>query len=94
MGKTPDKFTYRSLQDRDSIAAYMQALLDGIQKGELSLVSGGNEMVLEPNGLLRFQVEARRGAYRSRVTLKISWRDRQPDSAAAPLEIKPRPAGE
>ena len=89
MGNTPDKFTHRSLQDTESIAAYLEAVLEGIRQGRLNLESGGREMVLEPSGLLRFRVDARRGSYRSRITVKISWRDESPEATAPPLAIKP-----
>lgn len=81
-------FSYESLQDARSIVAYMQALADGLSEGSLVLASNGDELVLEPQGLLRFRVEAKRSSSRERLVLKVSWRsDQAPDEGAGALEI-------
>ena len=90
MAKAPDKFTHESLQDCDSIVAYLQALADGFKNGSLTLATKDEEVALHPHGLLRFRLEANRAAHRSRVILKVSWREDRPDQepGASSLTIR------
>ncbi len=89
-----DAFEYESLQDIESIVGYFGALADGLKRGHLSLSSNGKLLALRPSGLLRLSVEAKRGKTRSRLIVKVSWREDAPDEpkVAEPLKIRPGPA--
>lgn len=78
MAKVTDKFSYESLQDGASIVSYLQALADGFAKGSLKLSNADEELAMDPWGLLRFRLEARRGRHRSRLVLRVSWRENRP----------------
>ncbi len=69
-----DEFDHESLQDTASIASYLRALADGFEKGHLSLASNGRDLHLEPRGLLRLAISAKRSKQRARVVVKIGWR--------------------
>ncbi len=86
-----DTFEYESLHDVESIVGHLQALADGLKRGRLSLASNGKAVVLQPAGLLRLEVEAKRGKHRARLMVKISWREDSPaaESGGDPLKIDP-----
>ena len=66
-------FRHESLQDQDSIRDLLEAITQGIAKGKLTFSDGDNELVMEPEGLLRLKVTATRQDELQRVNLRISW---------------------
>jgi amphi-Trp domain-containing protein len=84
-----EEFEYESLQDVESIVAYLHALSDGLKRGHLVLAANGRDLVLEPAGLLRLAVEAKRGKSRSRLVVKIAWRESSHEERTEPLRISP-----
>ena len=47
-----DDFKHESLQDTESVARYLQALIEGFEKGRLEFTSDDQTLALEPQGLL------------------------------------------
>ena len=80
-------FKHESLQDLDSIIAYLEAVRDGFAKKRLTLADGEHEMVLEPKGLIRFDLEAKCKGQGCKLALKFSWKDRPTDSDSGSLAI-------
>lgn len=72
---TDKDFSYESIQDAESIKEYIEAVLQGIETGRISLSSNGDEMVLTPGSLLKFSIKARQKGEVSKLSLKISWKD-------------------
>lgn len=70
------KFYFDSVQDAESIAAFLQALVEGFSKGEISLSANGERIMLCPHGLLNFTVKAKYKRGESKVSLRISWKER------------------
>ena len=70
-----DAFRHESVQDRHSITRYLRALLEGFESGRLELGSPGQSLVLEPHGVLDLEIKARRKDGRSRITLRVTWRE-------------------
>ncbi len=70
-----EQFEHESLQDADSIAHYLGALIDGFRNGRISLASDGDELVLTPDHLLQFSVKARKKGYKNKLSLKIQWKE-------------------
>jgi amphi-Trp domain-containing protein len=66
-------FEHESLQDRESILAYLRALTEGFENGVLTLSDNTGEIILEPNGLVNFLVKASKKRSRVNLNLKISW---------------------
>lgn len=83
-----ETFEYESLHDAASIASHLQALADGLKQGRLSLASNGKVLLLKPVGLLQLSVEGRKGKHRSRLLVKVQWRDDTGDDERGdPLRI-------
>lgn len=70
------RFEYESLQDNKSIQYFLNSLVEGFEKGRISLTTEDREIHLHPNALLKFKVKARKktGAS-SQLQIKISWKD-------------------
>jgi len=84
-------FKHESLQDTASILAYLDALRESFAKGALVLTSKEKELVLQPKGLIRFDIEAKRKDSQRKLTLKFSWKDcEEPMDDAEDLTIEAR----
>lgn len=66
-------FTHLSLQDAKSIKPILDAISKGLSKGELVFKNEEDEIVLNPDGLLRLKVSASKAENRHKVNVKISW---------------------
>jgi len=88
------QFKHESLENAGSLVNILRAVADGLATGTLSLRAGTQELRLAPRGLLRFKVEARQTAHRSRLALRVSWREDTDETgqAAPTLEISTRDA--
>jgi amphi-Trp domain-containing protein len=88
--KPSDEFRHESLQDRDSIVSYLEAVGHGLSSGKIYFASGDSELLLRPEGMLRFLVQAKRKGEVVKLTVKISWREDQTaaDPPGAPLLIR------
>jgi amphi-Trp domain-containing protein len=82
--KGVDEFKHDSLQDRESIVRYLEALVNGFRTGKLYFASGKQELVLRPQGLLHLGLQVKRKDDQNKVSLKISWR--QPKSSEPPQD--------
>ncbi len=69
------EFEHESLQDRESIVRYLNALSQGIASGQLTLGTREENLVLHPGGLLKLSVKARGKADRTKLVFKISWKE-------------------
>lgn len=67
-------FKHHSLEDRESLVQYLQSLTQAIKNGQLALSSGEKTLQLQPDGLIQFRLEAKRGSHRHRLHLRMSWR--------------------
>ena len=82
-------FKHESMQDAESILAYIDALRDGLATGKLRLAAKDRELILEPKGLMRLVVEAKRKDNRLKLELKLTWKDQDdPDLSDENLEIE------
>ena len=77
---TTHEFRHESIQDRASVVRYLKALITGIERGHLELDSGEQSFVLEPQGLMKLEIRARRKQGRVKAVLKFSWREEQEDA--------------
>lgn len=69
------EFRHESLQDRESIVRYLNALSQGIASGQLTLGTREENLVLHPSGLLKLSVKARGKDERTKLVFKISWKE-------------------
>ena len=70
-----EQFEHESLQDADSIAQYLGALIEGFRNGRISLSSDSDELVLTPDPLMQFSVKARKKGNKNKLSLKIQWKE-------------------
>jgi amphi-Trp domain-containing protein len=77
MAEEMQEFTHESLQDRESILRYLEALGEGFEQGKLKLTSGGQDFVLEAPALVKLDVRAKQKRSRVEVVVKISWKHRK-----------------
>lgn len=69
------KFDHESLQDRNSVVTYLQALADGFKKGTLNLTDQHGEFSLEPDGLIHFRLRASNDDDHVRLSIRLSWHE-------------------
>ncbi|WP_319764640.1 amphi-Trp domain-containing protein [Maridesulfovibrio sp.] len=69
------KFVFESLQDSESIRAFLQSLVDGFESGTIKLSTNGDEIELTPEGMLNFTVKAKMKSGASKINIKIAWKD-------------------
>jgi amphi-Trp domain-containing protein len=69
------RFTHESFQDACSIAAYFQSLIEGFEQGSIVLTSDEGELNLHPKDMLTFAVRAKKKGEKTKLTIKISWKD-------------------
>jgi amphi-Trp domain-containing protein len=70
-----NEFKHESYQYRETILEYLNAIIDGINKGTMTLGDEKNRIDLEPEGLLKFKIEAKRKDDRSKLSLQVSWKN-------------------
>lgn len=68
------RFRHQSLQDNQSIAAYLDALKRGFGDGRLTMSNDDGEVEFRPDGLIHFGLDATEKRGRVRVKLEFSWR--------------------
>ncbi|MGE4504929.1 MAG: amphi-Trp domain-containing protein [Desulfovibrionaceae bacterium] len=83
-----EKFYFDSLQDAESIRQFLEALTEGFAKGELSLASNGDQIVLHPKGLLSFSVKAKRKRGGSKLNIRVAWKELEGDSGQETTPLK------
>jgi amphi-Trp domain-containing protein len=85
---TDDDFRHESVQDRQSIVKYLQAITAGIEQGQLELGTSEHSLRLDPSGMLELQVRAKRKGGRVKLGIKLYWREDDDEPGADTLEIK------
>jgi amphi-Trp domain-containing protein len=89
MTKEQDRdFQHESLQDRESILAYLNALAEGFSSGSITFSDKDGEINLSPAGLVNLEVRANRKRDRVSLTVKLSWKDAAEDHGPAKLMIR------
>ncbi len=76
-----ERFSFESYQDTETIRSYLESLIEGIGKQRLLLAAEGKEIELNPAGLLRITVNARRKGDKNRLSIEMSWNERKKKSA-------------
>jgi amphi-Trp domain-containing protein len=82
------EFQHRSVQDASTLAAYLNALIEGFEKGNLRFSDRDGQIALVPRGLIDFGIEATRKRDRAHLRLEFSWKDVEKDTdRTGPLRI-------
>lgn len=85
------EFDHESLQDRDSLAQYLQIVTQGFLDGRLAVSSRGEDIALEPRGLIRFELRASQRPDRGRLTLRFTWKPTKDEVASSGDDLKLTP---
>lgn len=75
------EFEHESLQDVRSLVEYLRTVTRGFEEGRFTLSGREGELVLEPRGLVRFELRASQRPDRSRLTLRFTWKPGKDDEA-------------
>lgn len=90
MGSEDNEFRFESLQDSESIAKYLEALKEGFSNGRILLGNQQKKMILEPDGLLKFDVKAKRKRDKIKLSIICTWKEsgeeRKPNDEALTIE--------
>jgi amphi-Trp domain-containing protein len=83
------RFEFESLQDVETIRAFLESLIEGFEKGRITLSSEDKEIELNPNTLLKFNVKARKKPNaRNQLNIKISWKEPKDDQTGSQKTIR------
>lgn len=82
-----NEFKHESLQDSQTIVKYINALAEGFASGRLALGNNGNPIVLQPSGMLKLDLKAKRKDGRMKLSVKISWKEE--DEEKKQIDSKP-----
>ena len=87
MLENKQRFRHQSLQDSKSIQEMLDAIAQGIAKGELSFSDQDGEIRMHPQGLLDLKVTASEEDSRHRLEIRIAWQADQPLQAKEALKV-------
>ncbi|MGD9251216.1 MAG: amphi-Trp domain-containing protein [Desulfobacterales bacterium] len=80
-------FDYESYQDLDTIQNFLNSLNQGFAKQRIVLNSGDDTIELEPKNLLKFSVRAKKREDKTKLSIKISWKEGKIKATKTRLEI-------
>ncbi len=75
--KRSNRFRHESLQSQESINNLLNALTKGLAEGKVVLEDEDDSMIMEPQGLLRLKISASQDEDRSRIDVRISWKEEE-----------------
>jgi len=88
MGKKTDTFEHESIQDKDSIINYLNAISEGFKKGRIQFSDEEDEMTLTPETMANLRIRAIQSKKSQELRIKISWSsDQDEDIDDTPLFI-------
>ena len=73
MRQNKKTFSHLSLQDAKSIQPILKSIEKGIANGKITFSDEDGEIILKPEGLLRFKVSASESETKHQLKIKISW---------------------
>jgi amphi-Trp domain-containing protein len=82
-------FEYESYQDLETIQKFLKSLTQGFAKEQIVLSSGDDTIELQPKNLLKFSVSAKKKEDKTKLSIKISWKQGKIKAVKLPLEIGP-----
>ncbi|MEO9777838.1 MAG: amphi-Trp domain-containing protein [Sedimentitalea sp.] len=86
MANSDGKFLHKSLQDRKSVKALLEALTRSIGKGEISLSDEEGDLTLPIDDLLTLRIKASRSDGNCVVGIRLSWSE---DIQVSHVKTKP-----
>jgi len=69
------KFEMESLQDRETVCKYLEALKEGFIQGVINLSSNEENLSVVPGGLIKFTIKAKKKNGEVKLNLRFRWAD-------------------
>ena len=82
-----DSFEYASYQDLDTIQKFLESLNQGFAKERIVLNSGDDTIALEPKNRLKLSMRAQKKGDKTKLSIRISWKEGTIKAAMTNLEI-------
>jgi len=73
MKQNKQSFQHESLQDSKSIEKILSAITSGLAKGKLKFSDEEDEIVFQPEGLMKLKISAAQDDNQQRFNIKVSW---------------------
>ena len=70
-----DRFDHESYQDTETIKQYLLSLVDGFEKGKITLNSHNDSIDLPLSNFMKFKVRAKKSNDKNKIEIAISWRE-------------------
>lgn len=67
------KIKFESALGREEAATYLEAIVDGLRKGELEFRTAGEELLLSPGPRIDLSLKATRKGGTARLQLEMEW---------------------
>jgi amphi-Trp domain-containing protein len=81
-------FEYESYQDLETIQKFLTSLNQGFAKERIVLSSGDDTIKLEPKNLLKFSVRAKKKEDKTKLSIKIAWKEGKIKASKKRLQIE------
>lgn len=89
MAKKTEYFEHESLQDKEAVINYLNALAEGIAKGEILISDEEDTQILLPQKFTLMNIKAKKSKHEQSLRLKLQWNQLSEDDAEImPLFIK------
>lgn len=73
------KLRFESPVGRDEVAAYFEAIVEGLRKGTLQFRQGEDSLILSPPDRVGIEVKVERKSGREKLSFEIEWRTDEPE---------------
>jgi amphi-Trp domain-containing protein len=72
-----NKFRYDLVTDPLDVARYLESLIDGFRRGELSFSDQNRQIALKPAEIMELSIEASRRQGRVSLAIALRWNERE-----------------
>lgn len=79
MKQEKKSFRHESLQDAKSIEKILAAISENLGKGKLKFSDEEDEIIFQPEGLMRLKLSAAQDGNEQRFNIKVSWQLENPE---------------
>ncbi len=87
MKQDKQSFQHESLQDAESIEKILSSISECLAKGKLKFSDEEDEIVFQPEGLMKLKISAAQDANQQRFSIKVSWQRENKELKKKPLKV-------
>lgn len=70
------RFEHESYEDTETIKRYFLSIINGFENGSITLTDGKEELELQVENLLKFNIKAKQKGFRNKLEFTVSWSNR------------------